>query len=137
MSGTVRDEKEPGHEWHEWDVYIAAWKQRLQAARKKRSREAERALREAMAAARFLVESCGARRVYLFGSLAWKRPFFRLDSDIDLAVEGMPEKNWSLAERGLGERLSFSFDLVDLGEAAPFLRRKIETEGVLLCESGT
>jgi len=134
VSGMVGREQSPGCGW---DVYIAAWKKRLQAARKKRARGVKRALEEAAAAARFLVEDCGAGRVYLFGSLAWKRPLFRLDSDIDLAVEGMPEKNWSLAERGLGEHFSFSFDLVDLGEANSFLRRKIETEGVLLCESGT
>ena len=53
------------------------------------------ALAAARQAAAMLVERYGARRVYLFGSLAGTgSALFQPASDIDLAVEGLSEEVW-------------------------------------------
>lgn len=48
-------------------------------------------MREAQQLANTLAHVYGARKVYLFGSLAKARALFTASSDIDLAVEGLPE----------------------------------------------
>ena len=53
----------------------------------------EIAWREARQVAERLVKQHGAKRVILFGSVARQRRL-RRDSDIDLAVEGMPAENF-------------------------------------------
>lgn len=72
-------------------------------------------------------------RVYLFGS--WAHGSASRISDIDVAVESaQPLPRGLLAEihEALDEsRILYPVDLVDLTEAAPALRRRVEAEGVL------
>jgi predicted nucleotidyltransferase len=72
-------------------------------------------------------------RVYLFGS--WARGCASRISDIDVAVEpAQPLPRGLLAEihGALDEsRILYPVDLVDLSEAAPALRVRVESEGVL------
>ena len=83
---------------------------------------------EAAAAARMLRERFGARRVRLFGSLA--RGDADETFDVDLAVEGVEPARffeaWAVAA-GLVRR---KLDLVDLADAPPLLRSRIEEDGV-------
>lgn len=79
----------------------------------------------------FLVQQ-GARRVILFGSLA--RGGFRVDSDVDLAVEGMPSDNYFHAVGELLRRCPCPCDLVTLERASPLLTQRIHEDGVVLYE---
>lgn len=105
---------------------------RLHEAREVAARQrAEQALAVARQAAAILRQEFGARRVWLFGSLA--RGTFDAVSDIDLAVDGIDEQAFLPA---LGRLLSlhtdFPIDLVDVREARPGVRAAIEKEGVPL-----
>ena len=80
--------------------------------------------------ARRLVREFGARRVILFGSLAWGQA--DEDSDIDLAVEGLPVGSFFKA---LGEVLADApapVDLVELEIAPQGLRERILRDGVAI-----
>jgi predicted nucleotidyltransferase len=71
----------------------------------------------------------GARRVILFGSLA-HAAWFAPDSDIDVAVEGVPAgqywEAWRVAEAIIPER---PVDLVDMETVGEGLRRAIDRYG--------
>jgi predicted nucleotidyltransferase len=71
----------------------------------------------------------GATRVVLFGSLpgGW----FGEASDIDLAVEGLTERELGALEREFSAT-GFAVELVGLSDAPPALRERIETSGVEL-----
>ena len=66
------------------------------------------------------LKEAGAREVYLFGSGA--RGKMREDSDIDLAVSGLPPEKFFHAMGNAGDILRRPFDLVDLDEINPFTR---------------
>ena len=65
------------------------------------------------------LKSFGATDVYLFGSLA-KRAF-RKDSDIDLAVSGIPPEYFFEAMGQAEDVLKREIDLIDLDEKNPFV----------------
>lgn len=116
-----------------WAPYVAAWKRRLAAERAAGERRREEAWEVARRAARLLVDEFGVRRVVAFGSLVWGR--FRRDSDIDLAVEGLPPGRFFHADFRLASELSVPIDLKPLADCPPHLRRRIEEEGVELVGS--
>ena len=62
----------------------------------------------------------GAREVYLFGSAV--KGLFREDSDLDLAVAGLPPEKFFSAMGKAGDILQRPLDLVDLDEDNPFTR---------------
>jgi predicted nucleotidyltransferase len=75
----------------------------------------------------------GARRVLLFGSLA--QPFwFKEDSDVDLAVEGLKNgkdywEAWQMVEEIIGDRL---VDFIEIEAAGESLRQAIQRYGAEL-----
>ena len=73
--------------------------------------------RDIETAARILKEE-GAKEVYLFGSAATGKP--RPESDIDLAVRGLPPERFFPAMSAVVFAISVPFDLVDLDEENPF-----------------
>jgi len=83
-------------------------------------------------AALFIRERHAGARVIAFGSLLYPDSFGP-QSDIDLAVEGVPWpaylRVWSELEKNEPE---FEIDLVDLALASPGLRAYVEREGVPL-----
>jgi predicted nucleotidyltransferase len=82
-----------------------------------------------------LLAARGARRAWLFGSLAWGRGY-EPSSDIDIAVEGIPPDRILRVGCDLEARCrDFEVDLVDLREVSPGLRERILREGVLLYDS--
>lgn len=78
-----------------------------------------------------MVKEFSVEKVYLFGSLATGS--FGPSSDIDLAIQGLDEK---LHYKALAfvQKLAapFSADLVRIEEAGTSLRKKIQSEGVIL-----
>lgn len=117
------------------------WKPYLEAARRRGALGSvptmdpeERAglLSRIREAARVLKEQFGARQVRLFGSLAHAAWFFP-DSDVDLAVEGIPPKDfwraWAEVEAIIQDR---PVDLIDLNMASDSLRRAIQKYGIEL-----
>ncbi len=72
------------------------------------------------------LKAAGAREVYLFGSAA--AGTLREDSDIDLAISGLPPQNFFRAMSKAGEILGRELDLIDLDEDTPFTRYLREEE---------
>lgn len=81
-------------------------------------------------AARLLYDR-GARRVWLFGSLAMGRPLDEY-SDVDFAVEGLPPQQFSRTYRDLNQMVGTKVDLVYLEAAPPPLRPHILRTRVLV-----
>ncbi len=77
-----------------------------------------------------LKKQFGAERVAVFGSLVHKE-LFHQNSDIDLAVWGMKEKEYFRAVSGLMDLDSeISADLVMTEDAQPSLYARIKAEGI-------
>jgi uncharacterized protein len=83
-------------------------------------------------AAETLMTHYGAKRVILFGSLAHEA-WYSADSDVDLAVEGLPSdaywRAWRAVEEIIGDR---PVDLIEVESARESLRSAIERSGVPL-----
>lgn len=85
-----------------------------------RPRKPRNETKELIKRAAAALKEAGAREVYLFGSGA--RGKMREDSDIDLAVSGLPPEKFFHAMGNAGDILRRPFDLVDLDEINPFTR---------------
>jgi predicted nucleotidyltransferase len=77
-------------------------------------------LKEEIGNAAAALRAAGAREVYLFGSAAKGK--LREDSDIDMAVSGLPPKNFFRAMSEASRIFNRSLDLIDLDEDNPFTR---------------
>ena len=96
------------------------------------------ALAAARRAADLLVRRYGARRVYLFGSLAGTGSVvFHPGSDIDLAVEGLPgEGFWeALAAVDAVMPRGHAADVSELESVRPYIKAAVLERGVLLAHS--
>jgi uncharacterized protein len=115
------------------------WKNYLDGARRRlvvpeltddENREREKVLRRVRLAAEVLKNQFGARRVFLFGSLA--QPYwFKQDSDVDLAVEGLKSAKdyweaWHVAEEIIADRL---VDFIEIETAGESLKHAIQRYG--------
>ena len=101
-----------------------------------RARECRRRHARARAAAPVVAETLarlGARRVWLFGS-ALRPDRFREDSDLDLAVEGLPTGRLIDAGVAADRIAGHTCDLVEIETCDPALRARILREGELLLE---
>jgi predicted nucleotidyltransferase len=83
-----------------------------------------------------LVHDFGARRVYLFGSLA-REGRFHERSDVDLAVEGIAPDRFFKAWAAAGAHSNVPIELVDMDEVGETMRKLILEYGELLCDAGT
>lgn len=77
-------------------------------------------LQERIASAAQALKAAGAKEVYLFGSTAAGRG--SAESDVDLAVSGLPPRRFFQAMARAAEVLRLPLDLVDLDEDNPFTR---------------
>jgi predicted nucleotidyltransferase len=75
-----------------------------------------------------VLKSSGAKTVYVFGSAA--KGNMRGDSDLDLAVSGLPPENFFKALSAASTLVDQSIHLIDLDEVTPFTQYLIE-EGEL------
>lgn len=84
----------------------------------------------AQAAARLLLETYQVEKVSLFGSLLNPHSL-RRDSDIDIAVWGLPDRQYYQAVNDLSSLSSdFLFDVVQFESAQPSLQRVILQQGL-------
>lgn len=103
--------------------------QALESARRRRGSErAARLLSHAAEAKSLLRDRYAVRRVWLFGSLVAGQPPTE-DSDVDLAVEGLPSAVYFNALADLMALFQGPVDLVRLEEAPDSLRDRILSEG--------
>jgi predicted nucleotidyltransferase len=84
--------------------------------------------RDVETAARILL-AAGATEVFVFGSLA--RGQGRPESDLDIAVRGLPPEKFFRTMSEVTFAVSRPFDLIDLDEENPFTEY-LEKEGELL-----
>lgn len=76
-----------------------------------------------------ILRNAGATEVFVFGSVAHGEP--RPDSDLDIAVRGLPPEKFFAAMSAVTFAISRVFELVDLDEENPFTQY-LEDEGELL-----
>lgn len=86
-------------------------------------------LKQLIKAAAVILKEHGAREVYLFGSAAMGN--MHEDSDIDMAVEGLPPEVFFKAMGQVHSTLGRPLDLIDLDEPNPFTRY-LKKEGELV-----
>ena len=79
--------------------------------------------KEAVLAAAQLLRGLGASQVFVFGSFI--RGELRPDSDIDLAVSGLPAEVYFSAVSKASDLLSRPVDLLDLDDDTPLVRHLI------------
>lgn len=80
-----------------------------------------------------LARKYGARRIWLFGSLAWGG--IHPHSDVDLAVEGMSGVSADRLMAELWEVLGARVEVVAMEQAPPSLRDRILADGLILYEA--
>jgi len=93
-------------------------------------KEREDLLRRVRKAAALLKAKFGVKRVILIGSLA-HGSWFAQESDVDIAVEGLPSRwywdAWKILEDEIADRL---VDLIDFESAAEPLKKSINRSGI-------
>jgi predicted nucleotidyltransferase len=114
--------------------YRAFWRKLAKAELTPEMRvAAEKARQEAERLAKILADEFGVERVYLFGSFAWGK-VVRPDSDIDLAVEGLPAGKLIKADVRVSNATEYSVDLVRLDSLPSRLHNRVLKSGILLYE---
>jgi len=119
----------------DYSSYVSAYKKRIQKEKEEEKILLQRLDKKAREAARFLGEKYNLQRIYLFGSIV-NQETFHLNSDIDLAVEGLKSDEYLEAWGDLEDILNHKFDLVQIEKADNNLKVIIEHEGVVIYESG-
>ncbi|NLG84958.1 MAG: nucleotidyltransferase domain-containing protein [Firmicutes bacterium] len=110
--------------------YQAAWRRRRAEAEAARREREAKAWSRAGELADLLKTTYGCTAVYLIGSLA--RGDFGEDSDIDLVVEGLPDKDYFHALGELQRRSEFPVDLIPLVDADRLITESVTSEGIRL-----
>ncbi|HLF90546.1 MAG TPA: DUF4365 domain-containing protein [Anaerolineales bacterium] len=93
----------------------------------------EQFVREANCLSRLLIKKFLVSTVYLFGSLVWSE-ILSPDTDIDLAVSGLPPEKYLDTVSFVERKTKFPIDLIMLEQAPDALRERILREGELLIE---
>ena len=81
--------------------------------------------REAVLAAAKLLRGMGATQVFIFGSAA--KDALQPDSDIDMAVTGLPSQIYFSAISKASDLLGRPVDLVDLDDPTPRIRQLLRS----------
>jgi predicted nucleotidyltransferase len=117
----------------EYKIYAEAQRQRRRAEREALPLLRQQLLEAAQKCADFLAKKYTVRAVYLFGSVAWSERF-HADSDLDLAVEGLPDEKYLRALTELWRLLppGRELNLVPLEAAFPELAERVRQEGTVL-----
>lgn len=110
--------------------YVRAHRERDEQAQRELPTLRESARNAARAAAERIGARTQARRVLLFGSLA--RGTFRVGSDIDLAVEGLPAGQLVDALAAAEDGCPLPIDVLPLEATRPDIADSIRTQGELL-----
>jgi predicted nucleotidyltransferase len=86
--------------------------------------------KSALAAAANLLRGMGASQVFIFGSAA--KGEMRPDSDIDMAVKGLPSRVYFSAVSKASDLIGRPVDLVDLDDPTPLVQYLLRS-GELVC----
>ncbi len=91
------------------------------------------AIKKAKDIALLLKTSYDVGKVYLFGSLVWRKSFTP-HSDIDLYVESFPKEKsyWEAVAKSEYIAIPYPVTIVLAETAHPRMKQKIEKEGILL-----
>jgi predicted nucleotidyltransferase len=81
--------------------------------------------KEAVLSVATLLRSMGASRVFVFGSFV--KGELRPDSDIDIAVSGLPSKVYFSAASKASDILGRPVDLLDLDDDTPLVRHLLSS----------
>ena len=115
-----------------YSPYIIGLVARERQRRKRRHQRAEQAMDIAHQAAALLRKHYPVTRIRIFGSVLKPHRFYEW-SDIDLAVEGLPPKDylraWALLN-GAELKSEFEIDLVVQNECLPYIWEVVEQEGI-------
>jgi predicted nucleotidyltransferase len=114
------------------EEYVAYWKRRRAAQLAANRRLTERARADLSRIVTTLADRYPIRRLILFGSLA--RGNFAPESDIDLAVEGLPPGDYFTALAEVNRLTSFWVDLKPLEELSPHFRKRVLATGECIYE---
>ena len=76
--------------------------------------------KRAVSSAANLLQSMGATQVFIYGSAA--KGLLRSDSDVDMAVSGLPPPVYFSAVSKASDILGRPVDLVDLDDSTPLVR---------------
>jgi predicted nucleotidyltransferase len=109
------------------DPYALYWRQRQAQSRARSLRLSHQARSDAARIAALLRHAFGVTRVVLFGSLVKGR--FLPDSDIDLAVAGLPAAAFFRALAQASQLSTFPVDLKPLEDLAPHFRDRVLESG--------
>jgi len=114
--------------------YKIAWHKRLKQEQQKRHRLKMEIRCSAKRAAKFLAENFGVSKVYVFGSVLREDDFFCESSDLDLAVEGLPEGKYIQMLVSLEDEVDspVMINVVQIETCKESLKNKILKEGKLL-----
>jgi len=86
---------------------------------------------EAKRLSQILVDEFGVTAVYLFGSFAWG-PEITPNSDLDLAVIGLPSGQLIQAHTRISNISSYSLDLISFEKLSATLQNRIRQSGIQL-----
>lgn len=76
----------------------------------------------------------GANKIILYGSLA--RGNYRIDSDIDICVEGLPDKNYFRAIAECLMNIDRPVSVLDFKNVQGYFRERVLEEGKILVSGG-
>lgn len=111
--------------------YVAGNKSKIEVEEQRRLNYYKEAYEKAERVAKALRDAFPNVEVYLFGSLT--TDFFELDSDIDIAVKGLPEEHYLNAYR-IAEDMAepIPIDFIQLEFAQDSIKERIVRDGVRL-----
>ncbi len=109
------------------------WQERQEKKEQAKKKRREDALYKANAVTVFLKEKYGVKKVYLFGSLS-RGKHFSAHSDIDILLEGFPQKEkvWEALARAEHIAAPFPLSLILAEDAFPDFAQKAKEEGIVL-----
>ncbi|MBF0450200.1 MAG: nucleotidyltransferase domain-containing protein [Candidatus Magnetomorum sp.] len=114
-------------------VYRKTHQNRFMQKKERMNARKNSALTLSKKAAYLLKTKYHVKQVYLFGSLARQHAFFDEHSDIDIAVKGLPEKDYFKAHSNLMDlNPKFDMDLVMMETASTSILKVICQEGILI-----
>ena len=114
--------------------YVEAYKKKIEKEKVKEEKLFKKLNEKARDAAEKLGKKFDLKRVYLFGSLNNKQKFY-INSDVDIAVEGLDPAEFLTVWGFLEDHLDYDFDLVQLEKANDSLKDIIIEEGEVIYES--
>lgn len=115
------------------DLIKKSWARKVETKKLDEQKMRAEAISKAKEIAFFLKTKYEVEKVYLFGSLAWRKRFTSY-SDIDLYLDSFPREKsyWEAVAASEEIAMPYPVTIVLAETAKPELKQKIEEEGILL-----